>query len=100
MSHDTEEWFKEKLILVKYACLCDVIDFNQSAEDTLKVWGKSLKTALDEVHFIFNLYSYPLPVVPQANPSFPKICHSPPPRKNNFQNSPSFSVNFSFLRPS
>ena len=57
MSHDTEEWFKEKLILVKYAFLSDVIDFNQSAEDTLKVWGKSLKTALDEGYFIVNLYS-------------------------------------------
>ena len=57
MSHDTEEWFKEKLILVKYAFLCDVTDFNQSAEDTLKVWGKSLKTALDEGYFIVNLYS-------------------------------------------
>ena len=57
MSHDTEEWFKEKLILEKFAFLCDVIDFKQSREGTLRVQRKSLTTALDEVHFIVNLYS-------------------------------------------
>ena len=47
-------------------------------EHSLKVQQKSLKTALDEVHFIVNLYSFysfPLPLVPQAKPSFPRVNH-------------------------
>ena len=37
MSCDTEEWYKENLILEKYAFLCDTIDLKQSVEGTLKV---------------------------------------------------------------
>ena len=65
--------------------LCDAIDLKQSVEGTLK-------TVLDEVHFIVNLYSF-LPLVPQVTSSFPKVSHSPPPRQNNFQNSPSRRIN-------
>ena len=68
--------------------LCNTIDLKQSVELTLKVQGKSLATVLDEVHFIVNLHCFPLPLVPQANHSFPKVSHLPPPRQNNFQNSP------------
>ena len=60
----------------------------QSVKGTLKVMGKSLKTALDEVHFVVNLYSFILSPVAQADPSFPKVSHFPPPRQSNFQNSP------------
>ena len=67
--------------------LCNTIELKQSAEGTLKVQGKSLKTALDEVHFIVHLYSFPLPLVPQAKPSFSKVNHLSPPRQNKFQNS-------------
>ena len=49
--------------------LFDATDLKQSVESALKVEGKSLTTFLDEVHFIVNLYSFPLPLVPQANPS-------------------------------
>ena len=45
----------------------------QSVEGTLKVPRKSLKTFLDEAHFIVNLYSFPIPPVPQANPFFPRV---------------------------
>ena len=38
--------------------LCDAIDLKQSVEGTMKVLGKSLKTILDEVHFIVNLCSF------------------------------------------
>ena len=37
MSCDTEEWYKENLILEKYAFLCDTIDLKQSVVVTLKV---------------------------------------------------------------
>ena len=37
MSCDTEEWYKENLILEKYAFLCDKIDLKQSVEGILKV---------------------------------------------------------------
>ena len=60
--------------------LCDPIDLKQSVEGTLKVQGKSLTTVLDEVNFIVSLYSFALPLVPQANLSFPKVCHLPAPR--------------------
>ena len=60
--------------------LCDAIDLKQSVEGTLK-------TVLDEFNFIVNLYSF-LPLVPQANPSFPKESHLSPPRQNNFRNPP------------
>ena len=36
MSHDTEEWFKEKLILEKFAFLCDVIDLSNHGKVLLK----------------------------------------------------------------
>ena len=45
--------------------LCEAIDWKQSVEGSLKVLGKSLKTVLNEVHFIVNLYSF-LPPVPQG----------------------------------
>ena len=47
----------------------------------------NLKTVLDEVHFIVNLYSF-LSLVTQANSSLPKVSHLRPPRQNSFQNSP------------
>ena len=84
MSHDTEEWSKEQLILDRCAFLCDTIDLNQSLEGTLKVQGKSLTTVLDEAHFIVNLYSVPLPLISQANPSFYKISYLPTPWQDNF----------------
>ena len=37
MSHDAEEWFKEKLILKKYVFLCNATDLKQSVEDAFKV---------------------------------------------------------------
>ena len=49
--------------------LCDTIDLKQSLESILK-------TALNEVHFIVNIYSF-LPLDLQANPSFPKASHLP-----------------------
>ena len=64
-------------ILEKYAFLCDAIDLEQSMEGTLKMYGKSLATVLDEVHFIVNLYSFPLPLVSKKNPSFAKVSHLP-----------------------
>ena len=78
-------WILRKLILQEKFCrhtrknvfLCDAIDLKQSVEGTLKVLGKSLKSVLDEAHFIVNLYSLPLPLVHQANPSFPKVSHLP-----------------------
>ena len=57
--------------------LCDAIDLKQSMVGTLEVYGKSLTTVLDEVHFIVNLYSLSLALVPQANPSFRKVSHLP-----------------------
>ena len=78
MTHDAEEWFKEKLILKKYVFLCNATDFKQSVEGTFKMQGKSLKTVLYEVHFIVNLYSLPLSLVPQADSSFLKVCHLSP----------------------
>ena len=70
--------------------LCNVIDLKQSVEGTLSVKRKSLTTVLDEVHFIVNLYSFPLPLDLQANLSYPKVSHFSPPWQNNFQNSPLF----------
>ena len=60
--------------------LCDAIDLKQSVEGTLK-------TVLDEIHFIVNLYNSFLSLVPQANPSFLKGIDLPPPWQNNFKNS-------------
>ena len=74
--------------------LIDAIDLKQSVEGTLKVYGKSLTTVLNEVHSIVNLYSFPFFLVPQANPSFSKVSHFPPSKQNNFQNCPFF-----FLTP-
>ena len=56
----------------------DAIDLKQSVEGTLKLKGKSLTTVLHEVHFIVNLYSFPLPLVPQANSFFVEIGHLSP----------------------
>ena len=57
-------------------------------KSTLKVLRKCLKIDLYEVHFIVDLTSFPVPLFPSANPSFPKVSHLSPPRQNNFQNSP------------
>ena len=58
--------------------LCDAIDLEQSVEGILRknFWQLQLS---DEVHFIVNLYSFPLPLF---------IC--PSPMDNNFQNSSLF----------
>ena len=78
-------------------CLCDTIALKQLLEDTYKVQGKSLTTALDELHFVIHKYSFPLPLVLQANPSFPKVSHLPTSqaKKKKFKNSSlsSFSIN-------
>ena len=72
MSHDNEEWFKEMLILENMHFLCDAIDLKQSVGGSLKVLGKSLTTVLDEVHSIFNLSSFPLPLVPKSKLFLPQ----------------------------
>ena len=47
-------------------CVIKYIGFHkQSVGGALKVLGKSLKTALDEVSFIVNLYSFSYPPVPR-----------------------------------
>ena len=89
---------KKSLFLRNMQFLCDAIDLNLSVESTLKVWGKSLTTVLDDAHFIVNLYSFPLPLVSQTNSSFPKFSHLPPSLHSNFQNIRCFSDNPSFLR--
>ena len=58
-------------------------------EVTLKVYAKSLTTVLNEVHFILNLYSFPLPLVPQANPSFAEVSHLPPSQAEQLPKLPS-----------
>ena len=65
----------------------DEIDLNQSVKGTLKVLRKSLKTVLEEVHFIVNLFSFHLLPVHQANLSLPKVSYLPSYRHNNLQNS-------------
>ena len=48
------------------------IDFQkQWIKATLEVLGKSLKTVLDEVHFLVKLYGFPLPQVSYEN--FPSL---------------------------
>ena len=42
-----------------------------------EVLGKSLKTVLDEVHFMVMLYSFSLTPVAQENPSFPQVSQFP-----------------------
>ena len=87
MSNDTEEWSKE-----------NAVDLKQSVEGTLSVKGKSLTTVLDEVHFIVNLYSFSLPLVPQLNLSFSKVSHLPSlPGRASSKTPLSFYVNPSFL---
>ena len=74
--------------------LCVAIDLKQSVEGTLKVWGKYLTTVFDEVHFVVNLYSFPLPLVPQANPFFPQgTSFVPFQGRTTSKTTPSFSVN-------
>ena len=72
-----EEWSKEKLILEKTHFWCNAIELKQAVEGTLQVLRKPLATVLDEVHFTVNLYSFPLPLVPQENPSVPKVISTP-----------------------
>ena len=80
---------KKRSFLRNMNFLCDAIDLKQSVERTLEAWGKSLTIVWHEAHFIVNLYSLPLPLVPEANPSFTMVSHLTPPRWNNFQNFPS-----------
>ena len=78
---------------------CDVIDLMQSVESTLNVQEKSFTTVLDEVHFIVKLYSFPLPLVLQANLSFFKVRHLPLSQAERLPKlTHSFFVNPSFLR--
>ena len=79
--------------------LCDAMDLKQSVGGTLKVLGKSLTTVLDEVHFIFNLSSFPLPLVPQSKPFLPQgKSFAPLPGRATSKTPLSFSVSPSFLR--
>ena len=55
--------------------LWDAIDLKQSVEGALKVQEKSLTAALNEVHFVVNLYSFSLPLVPQEKILFSKVTH-------------------------
>ena len=74
-------------------CVIKYIDFKkESGEGALKVFEKSLKTVLDKVHFIVNLYCFTLPPVSQANPYFPQVSHLTPSQAKNFQNSPFFQT--------
>ena len=91
---------KKSSFLWSMHCLCDAIDLKQSAEATLKLYGKSLATVLDEVHFIVNLYSFFLPLVALANTSFLKVRHYHPPRQNNFRNFPRIPLSVFWLRTS
>ena len=55
---------------------------------------------MDEIRFIVNLYSFPLPLVPQPNRSFPKVRHLHPSQTEQLPNiptPPSFSVNLPFF---
>ena len=79
--------------------LCDAMDLKQSVGGTLKVLGKSLTTVLDEVHFIFNLSSFPLPLFPQSKPFLPQgKSFAPLPGRATSKTPLSFSVSPSFLR--
>ena len=79
--------------------LCDAMDLKQSVGGTLKVLGKSLTTVLDEVHIIFNLSSFPLPLVPQSKPFLPQgKSFAPLPGRATSKTPLSFSVSPSFLR--
>ena len=51
---------KKSKLLRNMHFLCDAIDMKLSVEGTLKVQGEFLTNALDQFHFIVNLYSpYP-----------------------------------------
>ena len=57
-------------------CVIQYIDIQkQSAGDTLKVLLKSLKTILDEVHFVDDLYSFPYPWSPKQTLTCPQVSH-------------------------
>ena len=71
--------------------LCDAIDLKQSLEGTLT-------TVLDEVYFIANLHSF-LPLVPQANPSFPKVSHLQPTQAKQLSKLPPLDTSTIALRP-
>ena len=79
--------------------LCDAIHLQQSLEGTVKVLGRFFLTVLEEVYFVVNLYSFPLPLAPQANSSFPKVSYLPPSQSEQRPKPlPSFCVIASFLR--
>ena len=82
-----------------YVSSCKPEGTLKGLEGTLKVYGKSLTTVLDEVHFILNLYSFPLPLVPPGK-SFLRQGKSfaPLPGRTTSKTPLSFSVNLSFLR--
>ena len=70
-------------------CLIQNVDFQkQSVGGAIKVLEKSLKTILDKVHFIVNLYSFPVPSSHPGKPFFLQISHFTPPTHINFQTSP------------
>ena len=56
-------------VLPTYSEIC--IFQKQSMGGALKVLGKSLKTVLDEVRFILNLYSFALPLSAPGKPLLP-----------------------------
>ena len=78
--------------------LYDAIHLKQSMDGTFRVQGKSLITVLDEVHFIVNLYSLLLRLVPHANPSFTKISYLSPFRAEQLPKLCPLFFNTSFLR--
>ena len=78
--------------------LCDAIDLKQQVEGTLKVLWKSLTTAVDEIHFAVNLYSFPY-LWTQGKTFFPQgKSFAPSQVKQIPKLSLSFYVNLSFLR--
>ena len=72
--------------------LCNAIDLKQSEEGTLEVQGKSLTTALDVVCFVVHVYSFSLPLIPQANPSFPQSQAEELPSRQSFSANPWLEV--------
>ena len=87
MSHDTEKWSKEKLIIGKCALFawCNRLE----AVSGRYSWsvGKIFENSLGWSSFLWLIF---IPLVPQTNPSIPKVSPFFPPRQSNIQNSPIF----------
>ena len=67
-------------------CVIQCIDFQkQSVRSARKVFGKSLKTLLDEVYFLVILKVSPYPLALQANLSFPQVSHLSPSQAEKLQ---------------